>query len=376
MLDALISNGPTVLFSIATFIGVLTVIVFIHELGHFLVGRWCGVKVETFSIGFGKEVFGFNDKHGTRWRFAWLPLGGYVKFSGDANPASLSDGSETPAPHSLHGRPLWQRAAVVAAGPAANFLLAIAIFTGMYSIIGKPFLKPIASMVMAGSAAEKAGIVAGDIIVSVDNYKVVSFSDIPRLISDKSGVEVAVVVKRDGKEISLKATPKPRVVNDGMGGKVTIGLLGIQRSNKDGALVYNRKGPIEALGLGIYETWDVTARSLGYIKGMIVGDVSTKQLAGPLGIGKLTGNVAKQGFPNLLQLAALLSISIGLINLFPIPMLDGGHLMYYAIEAVRGKAMGQRAQEIGFMVGFAMVISFMLLATSNDLLFRFNIFGN
>ncbi len=376
MLDALISNLPSFLFSAASFIAVLTVIVFIHELGHFLVGRWCGVKVDTFSIGFGKELFGFNDKHGTRWRFALLPFGGYVKFSGDANPASLSDGSTTPAPHSLHGRPLWQRAAVVAAGPAANFVLAIAIFAGMYAIIGQPYLSPIASKIIKGSAAEEAGIRAGDLIVKVNNQKVVSFSDIPRLISDKQGVEVPIVVERNGRNIELLVTPKPRIINDGMGGKITIGLIGIQRNIQDGKLIYNRKGPLEALGLGVMKTWNITTSSLSHIKGMIVGTVSTDQLAGPLGIGKLTGNVAKQGFTSLLQLAALLSISIGLINLFPIPMLDGGHLMYYAIEAVRGKAMGQRAQEIGFMVGFAVVISFMLLATSNDLFLRFNIFGN
>jgi len=376
LLDALISNLPSFLFSAASFIALLTVIVFIHELGHFLVGRWCGVKVDAFSIGFGKEIFGFNDRYGTRWRFAWLPFGGYVKFSGDANAASLSGGNRTPAPHSLHGRPLWQRAAVVAAGPAANFLLAIAIFAGMYSIVGVPYLSPIVSKIIEGSAAEQAGIKSGDLIVKVNNKKVVSFSDIPRLISDKQGVEIPIVVKRDGKDVKLLVTPKPFVIDDGMGGKVTIGLIGIQRSQKDGKLVFNRKGPIDALGLGVLKTWDITISSLSHIKGMIVGQVSTKQLAGPLGIGKLTGNVARRGFTSLVQLAALLSISIGLINLFPIPMLDGGHLMYYAIEAVRGKAMGQRAQEIGFMVGFAVVVSFMLLATSNDLLLRFNIFGN
>ena len=375
MLNAFISHIPSFMLSAVSFIGLLTVIVFIHEMGHFLVGRWCGARVDVFSIGFGREIWGRNDKYGTRWRLAWLPLGGYVKFTGDANAASMPDATATRDKTTFHGRPLWQRSAIVVAGPMANFLLSIVLFAGIYSIVGKRVIEPVVSAVVKGGAAEKAGILAGDRIVAINNSEVVSFYDIPRLISDKQGVEISVKVNRGGKELALKATPTSREMNDGMGGKVKIGLLGVQRS-VDGSSSFERKNIIEALGLGITETWTTITRSLSYIKGMIVGSVSTDQLAGPVGIAHLTGNVASLGFTALVQLGAILSISIGLINLFPIPMLDGGHLLYYLVEAVRGKALSQKTQEFGFMVGFAVVVSLMLFATKNDIFLRLNLFGN
>jgi len=375
LLNAFISHIPSFMLSAVSFIGLLTVIVFIHEMGHFLVGRWCGARVDVFSIGFGREIWGRNDKYGTRWRLAWLPLGGYVKFTGDANAASMPDATATRDKTTFHGRPLWQRSAIVVAGPMANFLLSIVLFAGIYSIVGKRVIEPVVSAVVKGGAAEKAGILAGDRIVAINNSEVVSFYDIPRLISDKQGVEISVKVNRDGKELALKATPTSREMNDGMGGKVKIGLLGVQRS-VDGSSSFERKNIIEALGLGITETWTTITRSLSYIKGMIVGSVSTDQLAGPVGIAHLTGNVASLGFTALVQLGAILSISIGLINLFPIPMLDGGHLLYYLVEAVRGKALSQKTQEFGFMVGFAVVVSLMLFATKNDIFLRLNLFGN
>jgi len=375
LLNAFISHVPAFMLSAVSFIGLLTVIVFIHEMGHFLVGRWCGARVDVFSIGFGREIWGRNDKYGTRWRLAWLPLGGYVKFTGDANAASMPDATAQRDKTTFHGRPLWQRSAIVVAGPMANFLLAIVLFAGIYSIVGKRVIEPVVSAVVKGGAAEKAGILPGDRIFSIDNSQVVSFYDIPRLISDKQGVEILVKIKRGEEELAFKVTPTSRMMNDGMGGKVKVGLLGVQRS-VDGNSTFERKNIIEALGLGITETWTTITRSLSYIKGMFVGSVSTDQLAGPVGIAHLTGNVASLGFTALVQLGAILSISIGLINLFPIPMLDGGHLLYYLVEAVRGKALSQKTQEFGFMVGFAVVVSLMLFATKNDIFLRLNLFGN
>lgn len=369
------ATAPSFGLAVASFIGLLTVIVFIHEMGHFLVGRWCGARVDAFSIGFGREIFGWNDKHGTRWRLAWLPLGGYVKFSGDSNAASMPDAEAVNDPTTFHGRPLWQRAAIVIAGPMANFLLAIVLFAGVYSIVGQQQIEPVVSGLVKGGAAEKAGILAGDRILTIDGEKVVSFSDIPRLISDKQDMEVAVTVDRKGEVLNLSVTPTVKMVKDGMGGKIGIARLGVTRLVGKN-IVYVRKNPVEALALGVTETWSIITRSMSYIKGMIIGKVGTEQLAGPVGIAKLTGNVATFGFTALVQLGALLSISIGLINLFPIPMLDGGHLMYYLVEAVRGKALSPKTQEFGFMVGFAVVVTLMLFATWNDLVVRLNIFGS
>jgi len=375
LLELIIGGAPGFLLSAVSFIGLLTVIIFIHELGHFMVGRWCGVRIDVFSIGFGREIFGWHDKHGTRWRMAWIPLGGYVKFAGDANAASMPDENAPKDPSSFHGSPLWQRALIVVAGPVANFLLAIVLFAGIYSTVGIPLIEPVVSSVINDGAAEKAGIKAGDKILSVDGSKVVSFSDIPRLISDKQGVEIPVRIERDGTEYKFNVTPTERVVKDGMGGTIKIALLGVQRK-VDGNVVYDRKNIVEALALGTTETWSIITRSLSYIKGMFVGTVSTDQLAGPVGIAKLTGTVAAIGFIALVQLGAVLSVSIGLINLFPIPMLDGGHLLYYAVEAVRGKALSKKTQEFGFMVGFAVVVSLMLFATKNDIFLRLNLFGS
>jgi regulator of sigma E protease len=370
----MLSQAPTFLFTMAVFIAVLTVIVFIHEMGHFLVGRWCGARVDAFSIGFGREIFGWYDKHGTRWKISWLPLGGYVKFAGDANAASMGTQEASQDPTTFHGRPLWQRALIVVAGPVANFLLAIVLFTGLYSIVGVPDIPAVVSGIVPQSAAQDAGLKKGDRIIQIDGNKITSFSDISRNVADKKDVEISVVVVRDGQEITFKATPKGKVRKDGMGGKVEIGLLGVQRPI--GVLKYNRKNPAQAFSMAVGETWFVITKSLSYMKSMIVGRVGTEQLAGPLGIAKMTGKVAHFGFWPLVHLGAILSISIGLINLFPVPMLDGGHLMYYAIEAVRGKALSQRAQELGFMVGFALVISLMIFATKNDILLRTGWFSN
>lgn len=352
------------------FLAVLTVIVFIHELGHFLVARWCGVKVDVFSVGFGREIFGWNDSRGTRWKVGWLPLGGYVKFHGDANAASMP---QTEPPSSVrdredfHGKPVASRAAIVAAGPIANFILAIVIFAGAYSFIGVPVSMPVIDQVRPDSAAEAAGMRSGDIIRSIDGVEIVSFTDIQRRVADRAGIPLTIVVERDGQEQELVVTPIATEISDGAGGTIRVGLLGISRDiGRD--LRYERKGPVEALTLAVGETWFVIERSLGYVKGVVLGRESADQLAGPLRIAQVSGQAAAVSFAALLQLAAVLSVSIGLINLFPIPLLDGGHLLYYAIEAVRGRPLGPAAQELGFKVGLAFVLMLMGVAFWNDIL--------
>ena len=356
---------------IVPFVGVLTVIVFFHELGHFAVARWCGVRVEAFSVGFGREIIGWNDKHETRWKIGWLPLGGYVKFEGDANAASLpsaearSEHAEA-SPGDFHGKAVWKRALVVVAGPAANFILSIVIFAASFAIVGIPISEPKIDQVEAGSAAAKAGFKPGDVIVAIDGRKIRSFAEVQDIIVGKAGVTVDITVKRDGQTLPLKATPTSTDVTNILGEKTPIGRLGVSR-NETADFHYERQSPIQAVNLAVTKTADVSMQLLGYIRGIVMGRQSANQLAGPIGIARMTQAVAANSFAQLVQLVAMLSISIGLINLFPIPMLDGGHLLYYAIEAVRGKPLGQAAQEMGFKVGLFLVLALMLVTTFHDL---------
>jgi regulator of sigma E protease len=349
------------------FLAVLTLIVFIHELGHFLVARWCGVNVETFSVGFGHAITGWFDRKGTHWKIGWIPLGGYVKFQGDANAASLPADSEgSSKPGDFHTTSVARRAAIVVAGPMANFLLAIAIFAATFAIVGVPISPPVVEEVRAGSAAEAAGIQPGDRVTNIDGNEITSFTEIQRRVADRAGQELAITIERDGREIAFRVTPLMTEVPDSLGGTIRVGLLGISK-NVSEDLVYERKNPIEAIGLGISETYFVIERTLSYVKGMILGQVSPDQLAGPLGIAQISGQAASISLAALFHLAAVLSVSIGLINLFPIPMLDGGHLVFYAVEAVRGKPLAQNVQELGFKVGLGLVLMLMLMATWNDI---------
>jgi regulator of sigma E protease len=355
------------------FLAVLTVIIFIHELGHFLVARWCGVNVETFSVGFGRAIAGWYDRKGTYWKVGWIPLGGYVKFQGDANAASLpADSPGAAKPGDFHNTSVGKRSLIVAAGPVANFLLAIVIFAFSFAIVGMPISSPVIEEVRPGSAAEEAGIRPGDRITSIQGNEITSFTQIQRLVADRGGQELTVTLERDGQQVTLAVTPQVTEVEDRFGGTVRIGLLGVSRDVSQD-LIYEKKGPIEAVGLGVSETYFVIERTLAYVQGIIMGRVSPDQLAGPLGIAQISGQAASVSLAALFHLAAVLSVSIGLINLFPIPMLDGGHLVFYAIEAIRGKPLGQNAQELGFKVGLALVLMLMLMATWNDIT-RLNLF--
>ncbi len=359
----------TAVFYAIPFFVALMVIVFIHELGHFLVARWCGVDVEAFSIGFGKEITGWMDRHGTRWKLSWIPLGGYVKFKGDANAASMPDAEQVARaaqdPGNFHGKALWQRAAIVAAGPIANFILAILIFAAAFMAVGQPVSEPRVDEVMAGSAAEKAGIKKGDLIISVNGSLIENFNDLQQAIITRAGEEVLVVVERAGQKLEIVAVPDLREEPDGFGGKLKIGLLGV-RHNPEGGIRYERLGPVESVTKGVERTIFIVHTTFRYLGKLVTGRESADQLGGPIAMAKAAGDAASAGFFQFVSVIAFLSVSIGLINLFPIPMLDGGHLVYYAIEGVRGKPLGPEAQEWGFRIGFSLVIMLMVVGTWND----------
>jgi regulator of sigma E protease len=372
-MSILSSIWPSAGYVILGFLFVLSLVIFFHELGHFLIGRWCGVKVDTFSLGFGPELFGFNDRYGTHWRVAAFPLGGYVKFHGDANGASMPDEAALAAMPpgeravSFIAQKVWKRAAIVAAGPLANFLLAIVIFTGIFYVNGRAILMATVDGIAAGSAAEAAGFQLGDLIVSVGGNKVDSFEDMQRIVQTSSDTELVFEVDRGGKLMELTATPRRRDVVTPFG-TTRVGVLGVQSKSKPENWHVQNYGFASSVKLAGSETWYVVARTGSYLKGLVAGQESADQLSGPIRIAEVSGAMAKIGLAALLNLAAILSISVGMLNLFPIPLLDGGHLLYYAVEAVRGKAMTDKVQQFGFKVGLMLVTSLMVFATYNDIL--------
>ncbi len=354
------------LISILAFIVVLSVIVFIHEYGHFQVGRWFGVKIEAFSIGFGKELIGYTDRHGTRWKICPWPIGGYVKFEGDANAASMTEGNVQHSPTSLHAKPVWQRALIVAAGPFANFILAIAIFSVAFMIMGKAYVEPKVGEVKVGSAAAQAGILPGDYIRSIDGTEASSFSDLQRLVWFKAGRELIVVVERQGEKRTLTLVPSSFEESDNFGGKISRGVLGVSSVIGKDALKITYFSPGQAIIQGCKETWGIATATVEFIGNMISGRQSVRQIGGAASIAKGAGDAVSNGTMNFVIYIAFLSVSIGLINLFPIPMLDGGHLVFYALEALRGKPLGPHAQEWGFRIGLSFVVMLMLVGVVND----------
>ena len=373
-LDYLGTFGGGIAGYLVPFLFVLTVVVFFHELGHFLIARLCGVRVLVFSIGFGPELLGFTDRHGTRWKLAAIPLGGYVKFFGDENAASVPDPAAAAAmtaserQHSFFHQNVARRAAIVAAGPIANFILAIIIFAGIFMFYGKQTTTPRVDTVSPDSAAAAAGFQPGDLVVAINGRPIETFSDMQRLVSGAAGETLQVTVERNSQRVVLKATPTLREVKDNFGNVHRIGVLGISRSMAPDDLRLERVGPLKALWLGVEETWFVVDRTLAYIGGVVVGREAADQLGGPIRIAQVSGQVASAGFVALMHLTAVLSVSIGLLNLFPVPLLDGGHLLFYAIEAIRGRPLSDRAQELGFRIGLAIVVMLMIFATFNDIL--------
>lgn len=365
IVSTLTSYGPPFLF-------VLTVVVFFHELGHFLVARWCGVGVKTFSIGFGPELVGWNDRKGTRWRIAAIPLGGYVKFVGDETAASTPDRDalETMSAEeravSFPAQSVAARAAIVAAGPIANFLLAIAIFTVVFTAFGRMDILPRVGAVSPGSAAEAAGLRQDDLILTIEGRRIESFMDIMRVVSVRADLPTSIVVDRGGKPIDFTVTPRAFEEKSRFGIQRR-GLLGIQASRDPADRVMRRFSPVEAFVGGVTETWFIVERTGSYVAGLFSGRERADQIGGVIRVAQVSGEVAEVGFLALINLAALLSVSIGLLNLMPIPMLDGGHLVFYAAEALRGRPLSDRAQDIGFRIGLAIVLALMIVSTWNDI---------
>ena len=356
------------------FLFVLTIVVFFHELGHFLVARWAGVRVLTFSLGFGPELVGFNDRHGTRWKISAVPLGGYVKFFGDESEAStpsteaLANMTEEERADSFHHKKVGPRAAIVAAGPIANFILAIVIFTGMVMYYGKPSSIPRVDVLTPGSAAEAAGFKVGDVVLSIDGRSIESFVDMQRVVSTSAGSALAFRVKRDGGTIDLTATPALKEVKDTFGNTHRIGQLGIQYNARAEDARSTPVGSLEAVKIGTEQAWFIVTGTFKFIGTVFAGGGSSEDVGGPLRIAQMSGQAASLGFQFVLQLCAALSVSIGLLNLFPVPLLDGGHLLFYAVEAVRGRPLSDRAQEMGFRIGLGLVLMLMVFATYNDIL--------
>lgn len=360
------------------FLAMITPIIFFHELGHFLAARACGVRVDTFSIGFGPAITSWHDRAGTRWKIAWIPLGGYVKFFGDDNAASVPDRerlelmSEKERNVAFPLKPLYQRALIVAAGPVANFILAIVILAAFLMVFGNYVAVPVVSRVVPGSAAAAAGFHAGDTIVSINGNRIETFDQIRGLVWDHAGEKLSVQVRRGSSTLVLHATPRLTLENM-PGGAQQVGLLGIDGPTSPNQWKQVRFGPIAATTEACDETWSIIVTTLDHLWRVVAGSQKPTELSGVIGIAKLSGDVAAVSYLSLFRLAALISISIGLLNLFPIPILDGGHLLYYGFEAVLGRPLGAKAQDMGFRLGLAVMLGLMLLAAWNDLV-RLNLF--
>lgn len=347
---------------------VIGVVVFVHEFGHYWVARACGVKIEAFSIGFGREIFGWTDRFGTRWKVAWLPLGGYVKMFGDAGPASTPDAAvhamtEDEKKVAFYHQHVDKRIAVAAAGPAFNYLFAIIVLAVLFIFQGQPTTPPDVGGVVAASAAAKAGIQKGDHVVAVDGQDVTRFEDIKRIVALNAGTPIPVTVARGGQNLTFTLTPDIVSVTDRFGGEHHLGRIGIT----SGELAYKKLTPLSALRQAALETWSLTGDTLKAIGQMIMGLRGTEELGGPLRIAEMSGHVAEDGAWALVWFMAVISINLGLINLMPVPLLDGGHIAFYLAERVAGRPLHARIQDAGMRIGMLFVVSLMVFATWNDL---------
>ncbi|MBI1275791.1 RIP metalloprotease RseP [bacterium] len=348
---------------------IISVIVFIHEFGHYYVARLCGVKIEQFSIGFGRELFGWTDKRGTRWKIAWLPMGGFVKMFGDADASSRTDKdavaamSEEDKAQAFPFKPLHKRAAIVAAGPAANFLLATVILWGFFAFLGHPTTPSVVSSLVKGGAAEAAGILPGDRITMVDGEPVTKFAELQRIVRIHPAEPLPLVIEREGKKIEITLTPKMQETTDALGNKVKLGMIGVAAND----VVYEKMPFLQALPEAVKEIWNMCVDTLKALKQILVGQRSVDELGGPIKIAQYSGQSMSQGWLTVLWFMAMLSVNLGLVNLFPIPVLDGGHLFFYAVEGLLRRPVPEKLQEVFFKAGFALVISLMLFTTYNDI---------
>lgn len=360
--------------TLVPFLFVLTVVVFVHEMGHYLVGRLCGIGVTAFSVGFGPEIAGFNDRHGTRWKLCAIPLGGYVKFVGDMNATSSPTGAEAQERLSeaerrvaFHMQPVWKRAATVFAGPLFNFLLTIAVFAVLFAAYGRWVSEPTVAEVTAGSPAQEAGIMPGDRFVSVDGVKVETFGDVQRLVSGRGGDPITFVMLRDGKEVTIVATPRLMEQQDALGNTIKVAVIGVVNNREVGQPRLVTYSPAGAVVAAVEETGHIIQRTGQFLKRFVVGREDKCQLGGPVKIAGMAEQAAKLGFEWLVQLVALLSVGIGILNLLPIPPLDGGHLVFYGIEAVLRRPVSERMMEAMYRVGLVLVLAFMGFVFWNDL---------
>lgn len=364
----MIEQIPAFLQTVASFIVILSVIVFIHEFGHYWVARRCGVRITDFSIGFGKELFGWNDKRGTRWKVCLIPMGGYVKMFGDASEASAPDAAkldnltEDEKAETFHFKPLWKKAAIVSAGPLFNFLLTISIFTFFSFTYGIRTADPIIGEILPHSAAADAGFQAGDRIISVDGKLIDHFSDIPLAIMTNTGTPVTVAIIRKEQPVKITLTPRFMEDEDSLGNKHRRPMLGFKSMN----LTVKDVGITGALTESVKQTWNLTVVTGQYLKQVAFGERSTREMKGPLGIAKMSGQATEKGLYTVLWFMALLSANLGFINLLPIPPLDGGHLLFYTVEGLRGRPMAMKFQEYGFRLGFVFVLSIMAMTVFND----------
>lgn len=346
------------------FLLVLSVVVFVHEFGHYYVARRNGVRIEVFSIGFGPELFGRNDRHGTRWTFRLIPLGGYVRMLGDADAASATvDAKAAHEPDSFPSKSVWQRMAIVFAGPAANFIFAIVTLALLFATFGRPFTPAEIGAVQPDSPAAAAGLQPGDMIEAVDGGAIESFEELQAIVQGRAAQPLRLTLQRDGEPLEVTVTPAMSELEDRFGNRHQVGLIGVSR----GGTEYRRSNPFLAVFEATAETGRMIGGTLVALGEMVVGSRGTQELGGPLRIAQMSGEIARDGFVPALWFTAVLSINLGLINLFPIPMLDGGHLLMYGIEATRGRPLTERSQEIAFRFGLAMVLSLMVFATWNDL---------
>ncbi|HVI30532.1 RIP metalloprotease [Phenylobacterium sp.] len=393
----------TALMYVVPFLIVLGVVVTVHELGHFLAAKWLGTKIDQFAIGFGRPLASWRDKSGVQWRIGWLPLGGYVRFAGDDNAASVPDTDDLDAMRRdlvaregeaalnryFHFKPLWQRAVITAAGPIANFLLAIAIFAGLLMALGEPIQSARVARVEPGAPAERAGLRPGDVLLAGEGKTIRTPADVKQLIILRSGLATDFTVDRGGRVIHLQVTPERGDVADGLGRTQKLGRIGVAFDNS--AVTFERYGPLEAVAGGVERTRDVVVTTVFYIGRMISGRETADQLSGPLGMAQISGDLTKQNVKfspdasalvrnallTLLVLVANISVGIGFLNLLPIPVLDGGHLLFYGYEAIARRPLAAKVQAAGYRVGLALVLGLMLFATWNDLqrLRVFNLFG-
>ena len=362
------TESPGILFTILAFLLVIGPLVFIHEMGHFLVARWLGVGVEKFSIGFGREIFGWSDRKGTRWKVGWLPLGGYVQFTGDMNMASQPDPKLAELPVAeraqlLQFRPVWQRFTVVAAGPLINFLFAIVVFMGIFAAYGQPQTPPVVSAIERGSVADRVGFEIGDRVVAVDGSPINRFEQLAETVVIRPGEEMRFDIERNGRRMAFMAAPRVQTIEDEFGNRARIGRLGISPAGTE-------LQPLPALaipGAAIGKTADIVEMIVVTLGQIVTGRRSVEELGGPLRIAQISGQQASLGLLAFVFFMAAISINLGFINLLPIPMLDGGHLIFYAAEAVRRKPIKPETQEWAFRMGLAALLSFMILVTVVDL---------